>query len=353
MWTCGICCQLAVMLRDDGLAQSVVRPLPAAGRGGAARSRATIRPPGPDCRDCGELDPALAGQATGRRRCDGTCPRRLGCGRRRRRRRSDSASTGVRHACRVGHRPARPTRARASTPSTATIAPSRGDDPEDVRSRAPRPRRSPCRSPPPRRTVRATTAAPSVDEPAAAPSPSSIEIESCGDASQRSCDEALDRGDDVVRGRVDRFDAARRAGDRHVERRRRAPPAHRGSRTPPPCTAPRSRHRSRAVLCASWATASRIVLRSERRIVSMSSGASVRGSITSTEMPRSASRSAAVSASSTMPDSATTVTSSPSRATRARPNGIASPDLDLASPPVEPDVLDEEHGVAVEQRASA
>ena len=57
----------------------------------------------------------------------------------------------------------------------------------------------------------------------------------------------------------------------------------------------------------------------------MSSGASVRGSITSTEMPRSASRSAASSASSTIPDSATTVASLPSRTTRAAPNGIGSP----------------------------
>ena len=82
----------------------------------------------------------------------------------------------------------------------------------------------------------------------------------------------------------------------------------------------------------------------------MSSGASVRGSITSTEMPRSASRSAAVSASSTMPDSATTVTSVAlaRHACAAERDRLAR--LDLASPPVEPDVLDEEDGVAVEQR---
>ena len=57
----------------------------------------------------------------------------------------------------------------------------------------------------------------------------------------------------------------------------------------------------------------------------MSSGASVRGSMTSIEIPRSASSSAAARASSTMPESATTVASVPSRAIRAWPNGIASP----------------------------
>ena len=86
----------------------------------------------------------------------------------------------------------------------------------------------------------------------------------------------------------------------------------------------------------------------------MSSGASVRGSITSTEIPRSASRSAAARASSTMPDSATTVASPPSR----RDPGRAERDrlgveLDLRAPPVQADVLDEEHRVVVEERASA
>ena len=87
----------------------------------------------------------------------------------------------------------------------------------------------------------------------------------------------------------------------------------------------------------------------------MSSGAIVRGSITSTEIPRSASRSAAASASSTMPDSATTVTSAAlARDPRAEPNGIGSAlEIDLGAPPVEADVLDEEHRVGVAQRASA
>ena len=54
----------------------------------------------------------------------------------------------------------------------------------------------------------------------------------------------------------------------------------------------------------------------------MSSGETVRGSITSTLMPSSASSSAAWSASSTWVWMPTTVTSVPSRFTSATPNGI-------------------------------
>ena len=68
---------------------------------------------------------------------------------------------------------------------------------------------------------------------------------------------------------------------------------------------------------------SRPVLRTDGRIVSISSGATVRGSITSTEMPSRASSSHAVSVLCTMSARATTVTSVPSRTTAAWPNGIS------------------------------
>ena len=72
---------------------------------------------------------------------------------------------------------------------------------------------------------------------------------------------------------------------------------------------------------ASWAISRRLVLRTESRIVSMSSGATVRRSITSTEMPSPATASAAASASCTIRDTDTTVTSVPGRTTAALPIG--------------------------------
>lgn len=76
------------------------------------------------------------------------------------------------------------------------------------------------------------------------------------------------------------------------------------------------------VLCAGSATTNRPVRCTERMMVSMSSGTSVRGSMTSTEMPSSASASAALTASGTALEIATTVTSDPWRSVRASPNGI-------------------------------
>ena len=59
-------------------------------------------------------------------------------------------------------------------------------------------------------------------------------------------------------------------------------------------------------------------------IVSSSSGSSVRGSTTSTEIPSFSASSAACIASGTIRPIATTVTSEPSRSTRALPSGIGS-----------------------------
>ncbi len=69
-------------------------------------------------------------------------------------------------------------------------------------------------------------------------------------------------------------------------------------------------------------TSARPVFATDSRIVGRSSGTSVRGSITSSEMPSRASVSAAVSASRTREPMATTVRSLPSRRTAACPNGI-------------------------------
>src|ERR1700676_971462 len=77
-----------------------------------------------------------------------------------------------------------------------------------------------------------------------------------------------------------------------------------------------------AVGPASSAMTSRPVFCTEPRIVSLSSGTSVRGSTISTEMPSLASSSAAASASCTSQASATTVTSAPSLLMSAWPNGI-------------------------------
>ena len=65
-----------------------------------------------------------------------------------------------------------------------------------------------------------------------------------------------------------------------------------------------------------------IRFRTELRMLSLSSGISVLGSITSAEMPSSASVSAAMSAFKTIREVARIVTSSPSRFTSATPNGI-------------------------------
>jgi hypothetical protein len=64
-------------------------------------------------------------------------------------------------------------------------------------------------------------------------------------------------------------------------------------------------------------TISRLVFSSDRKTVAMSSGIRQRRSITSSEMPSPSSSAAAASASGTVAASATTVTSLPSRATRA------------------------------------
>ena len=76
------------------------------------------------------------------------------------------------------------------------------------------------------------------------------------------------------------------------------------------------------VLCATWVITARPVFRTDSTIVSMSSGASVRGSMISTLMPSAASASAASTARGTIDASATTVTSLPVRTTCASPNGI-------------------------------
>ncbi len=68
-------------------------------------------------------------------------------------------------------------------------------------------------------------------------------------------------------------------------------------------------------------TITRPVRRTDPRIVSVSSGRRVRRSITSTSMPAWARCSAARRASRVMYEDATTVTSGPSRAMRAWPNG--------------------------------
>ena len=57
-------------------------------------------------------------------------------------------------------------------------------------------------------------------------------------------------------------------------------------------------------------------------MAALSSGTSVRGSITSAEMPSDASASAAASARGTMPPMATMVASLPSRFTSATPRGM-------------------------------
>ena len=119
MWTCGICCQLAVMFADDGRAEAVVR----VGRGSVAARR---RPGGDVPRDDApagarplkgrELDPSLAGHPPSRggrdRDLAAAARRDTGC------RRDDGAGVdGSPTRVRLRHRPnrirppARPARA--------------------------------------------------------------------------------------------------------------------------------------------------------------------------------------------------------------------------------------------------
>ena len=76
------------------------------------------------------------------------------------------------------------------------------------------------------------------------------------------------------------------------------------------------------VMQASSTMTARPVFRTERRMAGVSIGTSVRGSTTSNEMPSASNSSAAFSASRTIFEMATTVTSDPSRFTSASPMGI-------------------------------
>jgi hypothetical protein len=71
------------------------------------------------------------------------------------------------------------------------------------------------------------------------------------------------------------------------------------------------------VRTASWTTTSRVVLAIDASTVAQSKGESHRGSTTSASIPSAASSSAARSATPTIRESATTVTSAPWRTTRA------------------------------------
>ena len=104
---------------------------------------------------------------------------------------------------------------------------------------------------------------------------------------------------------------------------------------------------------ASWAMRSRLVLWTDSRTGAMSSGATVRRSITSTEIPSPASASAAASASCTIRDTDTTVTSVPARTTADRPIGTRWSARRLrALHAVEQPVLDEDHRVRVLDRGA-
>ena len=99
---------------------------------------------------------------------------------------------------------------------------------------------------------------------------------------------------------------------------------------------------------ASWAIRSRLVLCTEASTGSRSSGATVRRSITSTEIPSPASSSAAASASWTMRDTETTVMSDPARTTADRPMGTDEVGRRLrALHAVEQPVLDEHDRVGI------
>ena len=72
---------------------------------------------------------------------------------------------------------------------------------------------------------------------------------------------------------------------------------------------------------ASWAIISRLVLWTDSKMGAMSSGATVRRSMTSTESPSPATASAAARASWTIRETDTTVTSVPARTTADLPIG--------------------------------
>ena len=108
--------------------------------------------------------------------------------------------------------------------------------------------------------------------------------------------------------------------------------ARRGSRAPTPGCPPRPRRARRRRSGASLSSTTRPVLRTDALIVSRSSGATVRRSMTSTEMPSAATASAASSAWRTVNEYVTSVTSSPSRATRpSRTGSAAIGSVDLAA----------------------
>ena len=85
-------------------------------------------------------------------------------------------------------------------------------------------------------------------------------------------------------------------------------------------------------LCAGSAITNLPVFATDSKIVCLSNGTKVRGSITSTEMPSASSSSAARRAIGTAPAMATTVTSSPERGTSATPNGTNAPSPSSTSP---------------------
>ena len=159
MWTCGICCQLAVMFPTTAARRRSSR----VGRGSVAARR---RPGGDVTRDDApagarplqgrQLDPSLAGEAASRRGRD----RALAAAARGR----QPAAGADDGACRVdgcrreGSVTVRRTGGAAGSSSASTPVDGHdrafpGDDPEDGRPPAPRSRRSPCRSPPRRRAV--------------------------------------------------------------------------------------------------------------------------------------------------------------------------------------------------------
>ena len=135
-------------------------------------------------------------------------------------------------------------------------------------------------------------------------------------------------------------------------------------RRPARSGASRSQNASRATVAAisapmpngttaSWAMRSRPVLCTDSRIGAMSSGATVRRSITSTEMPSPATRSAAATASWTIRETDTTVTSVPGRTTADRADRDDVVGRRLRSlHAVEQPVLDEDHRVRVLDRGT-
>ena len=211
MWTCGICCQLAVMFAHDGLAE-VGRPArtrrgPARRQAGRRRRARRSGRPGP-CPAAESARPR-ARAASRRRGGRGDRPRRLGCGRR-----SGAGGTGS----------TAPARGPLARPSRRNVVGGRRRGRLDLARARPRRRRSRPRA----ATIRS--------DPAAGASTSTVALSvststtGCpGDdrgrrprrasgstfavlhrdrelreRQQRSCDEPLDGGDDGVGGRVDR-----------------------------------------------------------------------------------------------------------------------------------------------------